>query len=55
VRLRRLFADNGPGIEEFLLEKVFQMFQTGKPRDEFESTGIGLAIVKKLVENCAAR
>tara|TARA_R110002073_G_scaffold332410_3_gene518359 strand:- start:91207 stop:93123 length:1917 start_codon:yes stop_codon:yes gene_type:complete len=43
--------DNGPGIEDYLLEKVFQIFQTGKARDDFESTGIGLAIVKKLVEN----
>jgi signal transduction histidine kinase len=43
-------ADNGPGIEEKYYDKVFQMFQTLAPRDEFESTGVGLALVKKIVE-----
>lgn len=42
--------DNGPGIEELYLDKIFVVFQTLKPRDEFESTGIGLSIVKKIVE-----
>ncbi len=43
-------ADNGPGIEEKYFEKIFQIFQTLSPRDEFESTGIGLSLVKKIVE-----
>lgn len=43
-------ADNGPGIEEKYFEKVFQMFQTLSPRDEFESTGVGLTVIKKIVE-----
>jgi len=43
-------ADNGPGIEEKYFEKIFQMFQTLSPRDEFESTGVGLTLVKKIVE-----
>jgi len=30
---------------------VFQMFQTLAPRDELESTGVGLALVKKIVES----
>lgn len=42
--------DNGPGIEQKYFEKIFQMFQTLAPRDECESTGIGLAVVKKIVE-----
>ena len=43
-------VDNGPGIEEKYFEKIFQMFQTLRPRDEFESTGVGLTVVKKIVE-----
>jgi signal transduction histidine kinase len=42
--------DNGPGIEEKYFGKIFEMFQTLAPRDERESTGIGLAVVKKIVE-----
>ncbi len=41
--------DNGPGIDEKYHHKVFVIFQTLKPRDEFESTGIGLSIVKRIV------
>jgi signal transduction histidine kinase/CHASE3 domain sensor protein len=43
-------SDNGPGIPEQFRERVFGMFQTLKPRDEVEGSGMGLAIVKKLVE-----
>jgi signal transduction histidine kinase len=43
-------TDNGPGIEEKYFEKIFQIFQTLMPRDESESTGIGLALVKKIIE-----
>ncbi len=43
-------ADNGPGIDEKYHERIFKMFQTLTPRDELESTGIGLAVVKKIVE-----
>lgn len=43
-------TDNGPGIEEKYFEKIFKIFQTLTPRDEFESTGIGLTVVKKIVE-----
>jgi signal transduction histidine kinase len=43
-------ADNGPGIAEAYHEKVFQIFQSLAPRDEIEGTGIGLTLVKKIVE-----
>ncbi|MBT4510959.1 MAG: HAMP domain-containing protein [Chloroflexi bacterium] len=43
-------TDNGPGIEEKYYDKIFQIFQTLIPRDEVESTGIGLSIVKRIVE-----
>jgi PAS domain S-box-containing protein len=42
--------DNGPGIDSRYYEKIFQIFQTLQPRDKVESTGIGLTIVKKIVE-----
>jgi signal transduction histidine kinase len=44
-------ADNGPGIEEKYYEKIFKIFQTLSPRDEIESTGIGLPLIKKIIEN----
>jgi PAS domain S-box-containing protein len=47
--------DTGPGIEEKYYEKIFQIFQTLVARDERESTGIGLAIVKKNVELSGGR
>jgi light-regulated signal transduction histidine kinase (bacteriophytochrome) len=42
--------DNGPGIEKQFHEKVFAIFQTLQARDTIESTGVGLAIVKKIIE-----
>lgn len=43
-------ADNGTGIDEQHFERIFQMFQTLNPRDELESTGVGLTVIKKIVE-----
>jgi PAS domain S-box-containing protein len=49
-----IVRDDGPGILPQFHEKIFELFQTLKRRDEVESTGMGLAIVKKLIEqqNC---
>ncbi|MGB3200041.1 MAG: PAS domain S-box protein [Nodosilinea sp.] len=43
-------TDDGPGIDPQYHQKVFTIFQTLKARDDFESTGVGLAVVKKIVE-----
>lgn len=43
-------SDNGAGIDEKYFNKIFMIFQTLQPRDKFESTGIGLSIIKKIVE-----
>ncbi len=48
-------ADNGPGIEERYQKKIFKMFQTLKPKDESNSTGIGLALVEKIINNWGGR
>lgn len=42
--------DNGPGIAPEFHERIWGIFQTLEPRDKVEGTGIGLALVKKLVE-----
>jgi signal transduction histidine kinase len=43
--------DDGPGIDEIFHERIFQIFQTLQPRDRSRGAGVGLAIVKKVVEN----
>ncbi|MBW4561066.1 MAG: PAS domain S-box protein [Mojavia pulchra JT2-VF2] len=43
-------ADDGPGIPSEYHNKIFVIFQTLESRDRKENTGIGLAIVKKIIE-----
>jgi signal transduction histidine kinase len=47
--------DNGPGIEEQHYDRIFRLFQVLAPRDEVESTGIGLTVAKKIVEMYGGR
>jgi PAS domain S-box-containing protein len=42
--------DNGPGIAPEFHERIWGIFQTLAPRDKVESTGVGLSLVKKIVE-----
>ncbi len=48
-------VDNGPGIEPQYHEKIFVIFQTLNARDTFESTGVGLAIVKKIIDEMGGK
>lgn len=43
--------DNGPGIDKKYHTKIFEIFQTLKTNGDAEGTGIGLTIVKKIVES----
>lgn len=48
-------ADNGPGIAPQYHEKIWEIFQMLSPRDRVEGTGIGLSVVRKLVDTRGGR
>jgi PAS domain S-box-containing protein len=48
-------SDNGPGIAQEYHDRIWGIFQTLESRDRVEGAGIGLALVKKIVENQRGR
>jgi len=47
--------DDGPGIPKELFEKAVEMFQTLRPRDKVEGSGMGLSLSKKTIEHYGGR
>ena len=43
--------DDGPGIPSELFDKALEMFQTLRPRDKVEGSGMGLSLSKKTIEH----
>jgi PAS domain S-box-containing protein len=44
-------TDDGPGIAPEFHDQIFKLFETLKPRDEVEGSGMGLSVIRKIVES----
>ncbi len=47
--------DDGPGIPESFRQRAFEMFRTLKTGRDGKSSGLGLALIKKIIERCSGR
>ena len=47
---RIFFEDNGIGFDQKYADQIFEMFKRLHPQNEYEGTGIGLALCKKIIE-----
>ncbi|MDQ3051263.1 MAG: ATP-binding protein [Bacteroidota bacterium] len=50
-----LVADNGPGIDPRDHNKIFDLFQTLRNTTDYESSGIGLPVAKKMIEEAGGK
>ena len=52
---RLSFSDNGIGIEEKYFPKLFKMFSRLQNRKDYEGTGLGLSLCKKIIQNMGGK